>query len=259
MIHYRHGRYTDKAVPLDPTSPGFRYGAGFFETIYYSGHHLCHVALHLDRLFHALRTYSIPYQSIDFEGVIQKVLDKNGLTGTPARVNIIYPVQEPQARPIVLAAPYTPSPYKAYRLCICSERHVSSLNVHKTTSYMFFHLAHKAARECGFDDAALFDLDNTLLESTTGAIVFRQNGEFVEPDTPFKLPSTALALAKAELDIFPKPIPLDDLGTYRHAYLLNSLIGMRPIVAIGETAFVPDESPCTTVTRRILGGDASDG
>jgi len=253
MIYYVGGKLTQKPIGLDPSSPAFRYGAGFFETVYYNGNNLCHLDRHLDRLLGSLRAHNIPHKAVDFEEIINVVLAKNNLDSATARVNIIYPIEQPDARPVILAAPYETQPYKAYRLCICEDHHVSTLNAHKTTSYMFFHLALQQARARGFDDAALFDFDNKLLEATTSALLFKKNGEYFQPHTPYKLPSTAMALAGSVLDILSKPIGFDDLDQYRHAYILNSLIGMRPVVAIGETAFVPDEDPCEAVTKLVLG------
>ncbi len=253
MIHYSNGKLRSKALAVNPTAPGFRYGTGFFETIYYNGNNLCHLDLHLDRLFHSLRAHDIAYDTIDFERVVNILLDRNELSGSTARVNIVYSAGTSRSHPVVLVAPFEPRPYKAYRLCLCEERHVSHLNAHKTNSYMFFHLAHKQANAAGFDDSALFDFDNNLLEATTGAILFKKNGSLYEPQSDFKLPSTTLAQAKTIHDITTRPINRDELGEFRHAYLLNSLIGMRPIVGIGEYAFAPDEGPCEPVTSLVLG------
>ena len=255
MTHYSKGAFSHEGVVLDPTAPAFRYGAGFFETICYNGKNLCHLDLHLDRLLHALRAFDVDHKTIDFDAVIHQVLNRNGLDGQFARVNIFYPIEEPEAHPVILAAPFEPQPYKAYRLCLCNDRHVSTLNAQKTTSYMFFHLALKEARARGFDDAALLDFDNNLLESTTGAIILEKDGEFFEMDTPYRLPSTALKLAGTVHEILPKLVNLEDLAAYRHAYILNSLIGMRPVVAIGDTAFVPDEEACRKVTELVLGDE----
>lgn len=254
MIHFAGGKLTESPIPLSPTAPGFRYGAGYFETLYYNGRDVCHLELHLDRLLGSLRSHGFAYRAIDFAAVINQVIKANGLTGTTARINIVYPVTTPEAMPVILAAPYEPSPYKAYRLCICEDRHVSTLNAHKTNSYMFFHLALRLAKANGFDDAALFDFDDHLLEAATGAILLSKNGDFFQTLTPYKLPSTAQSLAGEKIHIQSKPIGMNNLHEYRHAYLLNSLIGMRPIVAIGETAFVPDEGECEEITKYILGG-----
>lgn len=256
MIHYAKGEYHQDTVPTDPTSSGFRHGTGFFETIAYNGRRLCHLDRHLDRIHHSLRSYGMEYEAVDFTAVIAGVLERNGLDDRFARVNITYLLEEDMAHPVVTAAPFEPMPYKAYRLALCSDRHISPLNGHKTTSYMFFALAMRQAKAGGFDDAALFDFDDTLLESTTGAILLQKDGGFVKMDSPYRLASTALALAEDILDVSARRVTRDDLASYRNAYLLNSLIGMRPIVAIGEVAFVPDEEPCRAVTQAVLMDEA---
>ena len=253
MIHYHDNGYTLEGVRLDPASPAFRYGAGFFETLYYNGREVCHLDLHLDRILSSLRAYGVAYAAVDFEEVIEQILNRNGLTGQTARVNIFYPIEGEQASPVVTAAPHDAKPYKAYRLCVCEDRHVSTLNGQKTMSYMFFHLALRQARARGFDDAALFDLEDNLLEATTGALVLKKDRQFVCVDSPYRLPSTALSLATGVLDILPVRLPLEELASFRHAYILNSLIGMRPVVSIGEVAFVPDDDTCKPVTDRVLG------
>lgn len=252
MILFSKGRFHERPVELDPTQPAFRFGAGFFETICWNGTRPCHLELHLDRIFHSLRAHGYSYETVDFLPIIQKLAKANGLEGEFARVNIFYPAEEPEAHPVVLIAPYEHKPYKAYRLCLCADSHVSPLNAHKTTSYMFFNLAMRQARSRGFDDTALVDFDGQILESTTGAVVLEKGGELVEMDSPHRLDSTALKLAKRVLDIVPQKVFVDDLPSYRHAYILNSLVGMRPIVAIGEIAFVPNEERCTPVTELAL-------
>jgi 4-amino-4-deoxychorismate lyase len=253
MIHYHNNGYTLEPVRLEPTAPAFRYGAGFFETIYYNGSEIRHLDRHLDRIFHSLRAFDVEYETVDFEEVIGQVLNRNGLVGQTARVTVFYPMEDRGASPVITATPHDPKPYKAYRLCVCEDRHISTLSAHKTTNYMFFHLALRRATSRGFDDAALFDLDDNLLEATTGALVLKKEGTFVTVDSPHILPSTTLELARKEFDILPVRLPLEDLPSFRHAYILNSVIGMRPVVAIGETAFIPDDETCSAVMDKVLG------
>ncbi|WP_319582708.1 aminotransferase class IV [uncultured Pseudodesulfovibrio sp.] len=252
MIHFKDGGYSTEGVRQNPAGGAFRFGAGLFETIYYNGSELCHLGRHLDRLLHGLRAYGLAYTTVDFAQVAAQVLNRNGLQGRPARVDIVYPVEESVSSPVILAEPVEPKPYKAFRLCLCEDRHVSALSGHKTTNGMFAYLARRQAAARGFDDAALFDLDDNILEATSGSLVFEKQGQFVCVDSPFCLPSIALDLARTVLDILPVRVPLDELPRFRHAYILNSLIGMRPVVAIGETAFVPDDKACDRVSPLVL-------
>ena len=252
MIHYHNNGYTLEPVRLDPAGPAFRHGVGFFETVYYNGDEVCHLELHLDRVLHSLRTFDVAYETVDFEEVIGQILNRNGLIGQTACVTILFPIEENRTSPVVTAAPHDPKPYKAYRLCVCEDRHICSLNSHRTTNTMFAHLALSRATARGFDDTALFDLDDNLLEAATGVLVLKKEGTFVTVDSPHRRSSIALELAKKELDILPVRLPLEDLPSFRHAYILNSVIGMRPVVAIGETAFIPDDDICSKVMARVL-------
>jgi 4-amino-4-deoxychorismate lyase len=252
VIHYRNGGYGTEGPRLDPAGPAFLSGAGLFETVYYDGLDLCHLGRHLDRLLHGLRTHGLAYSTVDFAAVAGEVLKRNGLQGAPARVDIVYPLGNGPASPVILAEPFEPKPYKTFRLCLCDDRHVSTLNGHKTTSGMFSYLARRQAEARGFDDVALLDLDGNVLEASTGALVFGKQGKFVCVDSPYRLPSIALDLAATVLDILPVLVPLEELDSFEHAYLLNSLIGMRPVVAVGETAFVPDGAACDMVSPLVL-------
>ncbi|EGB15504.1 aminotransferase class IV [Pseudodesulfovibrio mercurii] len=256
MIHYKDGGYGLEGVRLDPAGGAFRFGAGLWETVYYNGRELCHLDRHLDRLLHGLRSYGLEYATVDFPAVAGQVLNRNGLEGRPARVDIVYPVDGRAASPVLTAEAVEPKPYKAFRLCVCEDRHVSALNAVRTTNGMFRFLALRQATARGFDDAALFDLGGNVLEAAGGALVFEKQGQFVCVDSPYCAPSVALDLARTVLDILPVRVPSADLESFRHAYLLNSLIGMRPVVAVGETAFVPDDAACDRVSPLILGESA---
>ncbi|WP_243544077.1 aminotransferase class IV [Pseudodesulfovibrio tunisiensis] len=253
MIHYRDNGFHEGPVPMDPTAPAFRFGTGFFETIYYNGTRLCLLDAHLDRLLGAFRAYGLEYETVDFPAVCLETVKRNQLADRPARVNIFYPVEDGPARPVILAAPYEPSPHKTFRLCVCNDRHVSTLAHCKTMSHMFYHLAWTRARARGFDDAAILDFHDHLLETGTASLLFERDGAFFEPESRYKLAGTAIAVARRMLDIAPVQISLDALPEYDHAYVLNSLTGMRPVVSIGETAFVPADDTCKQVTREILG------
>ncbi|WP_316898058.1 aminotransferase class IV [Pseudodesulfovibrio indicus] len=252
MIHYQKGTYSQEGVRLGATSPALLHGAGFGEILYHNGRELCHLDLHLDRLLHALRSYGVPYETVDFHDVVTELLDRNGLRGQPARVDILYPLDSDTASPVVTARPHEPKPYKAYRLCLCEERHLSALAGHRTANGLFHHLARQLARSRGFDDAALFDMEDNLLEATRGALVFEKQGVFACVDSPYRQPSIALDIARRVLDILPLRIPQDELPGFRHAYILNSLIGMRPVVSLGETGFVPDTDTCNRVSEAVL-------
>ncbi len=253
MTHFYNNRYDKGGVPLETGSPAFRFGTGFFETMLYNGKRLMHCERHVKRIHASLDHFCIPYQSVYFEEVIYLLLEKNKLTGEPARINIFYPVAGEMTQPVVTAAPYSPNPKRTYRLSICPDHHVSSLNQHKTMAYMFFNHAHAQAIAQGYDDSLLLDFSDNVLETTTASLLFSKDCEFYEPDTAYKLPSLTLAMARELLDIKPRPIALAELSFMDHAYVLNSLVGMRPVKRIGHVEFAMDEASCSGVTETVCG------
>jgi len=252
MIHYSNRAYTLEGASFDPLDPAFGTGTGFSESIFYNGRQICHLERHLDRLLQSLRDYDIPYTAVNFDEVINQLLKRNGLVATTALIKIHYLLTKGAASPVITTEPMEYRPYKAYRLCVCDDRHISGLGSLRTSSTMFSHLALRRARSHGFDDVALFDLNNFLLESATGSLVLRKQGQFVCVNSPYRLNSVALNLAKNILDIVPVKISCQELESYHNAYICNSLIGMRPVVSIGEIAFIPDDESCSKVMSRIL-------
>lgn len=252
MIHYYKNRYHEGDVFLSPASPAFRFGTGFFETILYNGKKVCHFDRHSARIHSSLDHFCIPYEPVPFEEIIPLLLEKNNLTGRSARINIFYPVAGSITTPVVTAAPYERITDRVYRLAYSPDHHISSLNAHKTMAYMFFNLAHARAIAEGFDDALLTDLNGHVLETTTAALLFKKDGKFLEPNTPHKLPSIALELARSHIEVESQHIGFEMLSGMEHVYALNSLVGMRPVVGIGgEAEFEPDEKPCREITRLI--------
>ena len=252
MIHYAHGRFTEGNIGLSPELPAFRYGAGFFETVYYNGSTLCHLTAHLDRVHASLAHFGFVREEADLPRIMAEALERNGLTGRPARVNIFYPVESGPCSPVVLAAPHEPQPDRVLALHSCPDHHVSSLCAHKSMNHFFYYLARTRALAAGFDDAVLTDQQGLLLETSLAALLLAKAGKFVEPATPFKLPSTALDAARPLLPIETRPVHMNELESFDHVFALNSVMGMRPVVRVDGSLFDPDEATCARVSRIVL-------
>jgi len=257
LKYFYRGEFHSDKISLDIQSPAFRFGAGFFETIFYNGERVCHLEAHIKRITRSLDHYELQYVTINFEETVLEVLRQNGLISSSARVNIYYTIaaNPATATPLVVAYPYTPDQERSYRLDISPPHNDSHLSAHKSMNYMHCFLAKMAAEKRGYDDAILLDGDGMIREASTAALLFSDGSEFVTPEVKHPFPSVSLEIAKSILPIInveqasPKPAIL---GKYRHAYMLNSLIGMRPVVQIGETDFEPDIEGCIEVTRRVL-------
>ncbi|MBU1249449.1 MAG: aminotransferase class IV [Proteobacteria bacterium] len=255
MIYWYRGELGEDRVALSLEGEAFRFGTGVFETLYYNGRTICHLDSHLRRLTAALVELDLahaPLEAETFSRIIGEVLGKNGLERHPARINIYCFLDGEVIEPLVTARPHTPDPERVFRLQVCPERHVSTLSAHKTMNHMFHARALARATAEGFDSAVLLDMDYNLLEANSSALLFARSGRFITPATCYKLPSTALEAAARVLTIREEPLGLESLSRFDHAYILNSIIGMRPVTTIGRTDFPPDHSTCTKATAAIL-------
>jgi len=254
MIFYYKGEYVADGWQVSPDDLHARFGVGFFETLYYSGQMIRHLDAHLERVFRSMDHFQIAYAKAPWEEIVAELLKRNGLAGETAKVNIFFPVADFNRRvqPLIQVNPWLPEPERTYRLCVYPRHHESYLSSHKSMNYMHNMLAKRHADQQGSDDALLTDPAGQVLETSACAILFSDGTGFVAPQSEHALESVALARAAGSLPIRRRSIHLAELPEFRHAYVLNSLIGMRPVTRIGDTDYEPDEKNCELATLRIL-------
>ena len=256
MIHWRSGALHEGGVRLDIGSPAFRYGAGFFETILWNGHGPSRLDAHLARLQASLDHFGLVAEPVDYPAVIAEVVRANGLAERLARVNIIVPLEDEDAAmaPLVTAAPYDPpAPDRTYSLRLAPPATLGSLSLHKSMNYMLCYLERRAARALGQDDAVLTQPGGIVTEATTAALLFGDGDCFCTPTGGCRLPSTTLAAVRELLPVRDCTVRAGELRAFRHAYMLNSLQGMRPVTVIGSHAFTPDFATCERCNPVLLG------
>lgn len=252
IVHFK-GRFREGPLCLDPGAPGLRFGLGAFETLLHNGRALCRLEAHLERLGRALQSLGLVPEPQDHRAVLAEVVRRNGLEGRAAKVNL-FCLEEAEGAPALFlstAAPHDPAPLPPLRLRPCPDFHESWLCGHKTINHAPFILARRRARALGFDDALLLDRAGLVLETATAAVVLARDGRLLTPASSLRLPSLALAAAREVLDIAAQPVRLEDLAVADHVYVCNSLMGMRPVAAIGDWEFPPDEGVCAEATRFI--------
>ncbi|WP_320169116.1 aminotransferase class IV [Maridesulfovibrio sp.] len=252
MIYYSKGRIEEGAACLDISQPAFRSGYGFFETICWNGHKICHLDLHIDRVRRSLAEFKVAEETVDYAEAILEVIEANSLAGVFSRINVFYPVENGRACPIITAVPFEFSADRRWKLIPSKEIFLSNLMRHKTMNRIFYLQAWQTAKDSGFDDALLTDFESNVLESSVASLLFSRAGEYYEPDTPYKLPGTARDVAAGVLEIKPTVINLDSIEKYDHVYALNSLGGMIPVTAIGKVRFKEDRVTARKLTAHIL-------
>lgn len=251
MIIFHQDTFQDDAIRLDISSPAFRSGVGFFETLLYNGRCVCHLQLHCKRLFASLDQARMPYATVDFSEIIHELLRLNHLAGREARINIFYPLiaENEPVSPIVAVAPYARTEKTPLRLCLCAEPVQFPLHAHKSMSTMYTYLERRNALEKGFDDALLRDPHDHVLETTIASLLVADaGGRLIAPQSKHLLPGTSLALAMEHMDIEQRPVKVPELAKMKHAYVLNSLAGAIPVLSIEQDRYECDWKTSRRIT-----------
>lgn len=253
MIAWHQGQFIEDRVTLHLAGGAFRCGLGVFETILAREGKPMRLERHVARMTASLDALGIAIAHGALEPVavhcrILEVLRRNTLD--TARVNIFCFQDEPAAAAEVLitAVPYALVPEATRRLTVYPHVQASYLSAYKTMANLHSRLAWEHAQRLGFDDAVLVGPDGMALETATAALLFSDGREYFTPATAFKLPSLALEAAVAVLPVSTREIPLAALGDFRHAYALNSLIGIQSVVQIDGVSYQEDRETCRAVT-----------
>lgn len=254
MIHYYLDGFHRAGATLSMNSPLLRSGFGIFETLFHNGRNLCNLDAHLERAWASLEEFGFSPAPLDYENLIEQLLRLNGLEGQPARVNIFYPARGGRhVAPVLTARSYAPKPDQVFFLGVCPEQREHTLAAHKVMDREFFNWARKEARARGHDETLLVGLGGEVLETTVHSLLFQKDGKFVQPGEGIRLPGTALALAAEVLEPRRKVVRVEDLAKYSACYVLNSLIGMKPVGRVGEISFETDPQTCQRLSALILG------
>jgi branched-subunit amino acid aminotransferase/4-amino-4-deoxychorismate lyase len=102
----------------------------------------------------------------------------------------------------------------------------------------------RAARRDGFDDALLTDRDGFISEGTLWNVAFADADAIVWPSAP-ALPGITMQLVQAGLvrhriPSVTRPVHITELGGFRAAVLMNSIVPARAIVAIDDHGYGED-------------------
>jgi len=234
-------------------SKSFRFGNGFFETIYYNGEKLCHLDKHLERLTGSLDEFEIDYEKFDIEDAALQVIEAEGSTGKKAKLNIFAPDGGGRAEFVIMAGEYSEPKESGYILNLYTKYHMSFLNQHKSMNYMHFINAYESARKGGYDNATLLTPENEVLEAATANLVFKNDEGFFTTRSDFRLEGTALKVFKENYEVKEKDLFIKDFMSFDHCYIMNSLIGCRSVDKITVFSFQRDEETCEKMSSAILG------
>ncbi|SMC18026.1 branched-chain amino acid aminotransferase [Desulfacinum hydrothermale DSM 13146] len=247
---------------ISPLDRGFLYGDGLFETLRAQNGNVLYVADHLERLRKAsgqLRlTPENAFPSLRdisrWRDLLENLLKKNGLTAGPARLRIQITRGRAMdlglptpASPTLLAmaAPYHPPTRRecesGWRLHLVKSPFTSALAAFKTCNYLLYLQARQMARDTGFHEALLTDPNGTLAETSTGSLIFLNEGVCTLSASPFRLPGTAeeriaRMFSKDGWQVTRAAVTPGDLSSYEALWTTNSLMGVLPVRSVDDVA-----------------------
>lgn len=234
-------------------SPMMKFGFGFFETILFNGKRICHLEKHILRMENSLRAYDFKIPVVNYQKAIENVLNVNQLENKQAKINIYaYENSDGEVNVDISAESYNGGA-KEYKLNIHNKHQVSHLNEHKSMNWAHQFSALRRAYKAGYDNSLLIDENNLIFEAATGAILLKKGDKFVTTTQFNRLPSIALALAKEIFNIEERPMRIPDLGEFDNCFLLNSLIGAKPVTCISVFTFEPEEKIADKISEYICG------
>jgi branched-chain amino acid aminotransferase len=267
---YLDGRIVDPGqARIDPHDRGFLLGDGLFETMRAARGRVVFVDRHLDRLEAGAAMLGIPLpQPRDvIAAACLAVLEANRLTDGNAALRItlsrgpgprgLAPPAEPAPSVLITAVSLTdavPPPAGAVISGIRRNER-SPLSRIKSLNYLDNVLALREARERGADEAILCNSAGRLAcASAANLFLVREGALLTPPPGEGILPgvtrgvllelATDLGLACEQ-----RKLPLSALAAAEEAFLTSSLVGLRPLVAVGGRPVGPGEPG--PVARRL--------
>lgn len=254
---------------IDPADRGFLLGDGLFETLRSTKGRPERLDAHLARLAAGAAALGIPLPLAPrkIKSGLAETLKANKLTKNRAALRItltrgpgprgLLPPEAPAPTLMIVAsalAAVEAEPAVAVLATMRRNEHSPLANL-KTLNYLDNLLARRAAAEQGADEALLLNTAGRLASaSAANLFLVRGRSLFTPPLTEGVLPgvtrAAVLELATAlNLEAHETPLALDDLWRCEEAFLTNSLIGLRPLVALGGKG-LGDGQP-GPVTRRL--------
>jgi len=250
---FLNGRLVAKdQARIDPADRGLLLGDGLFETLRSEGGRAAGLAAHLERLGRGAELLGIPIPEIDLAAAVAETLAANDLTGCAAALRItltrgpgprgLVPPIEPHPTLMIVAVASAPPSDAPLRAVIAATRRneQSPLAQLKTLNYLDNVLAKSEAEARGADDALLLNTAGRLACASAANLFLVRGRRLLTPPTgegvlPGITRAEVIALAAdLELAVTETPLEPDQLRSADEAFLTNSLMQIRPLVAVND-------------------------
>lgn len=257
MIIWLNGALTptDEAR-IDPRDRGFLLGDGLFETLPAVSGRLFHLADHRTRMVRGaeLLGLPIPPDAAELEDAALTVLAANGLAHDHAALRITYtrgpgprgllPPDEPTPTLLISAARSRPTAAPATAVLSAQRRnHLAPTSRIKCLGYLDNILARREAEQAGADEGLMANGVGDLACASAANLFVVEDGVVLTPAIehgalPGVTRAVVLALAAANgIDAGEAVVTPERLAAADEAFLTNSLIGVRPLVAVDGVTF----------------------
>jgi branched-subunit amino acid aminotransferase/4-amino-4-deoxychorismate lyase len=242
----------DGEFGLPVCNRGLFLGDGIFTTILAKDGRLSYWGDHCERLKRDAAIFRMPFNEIGLYEAIHHLLEEADLLSNLARVRVTLTrafadesnptlglANGETAYEIVTAAPYAVPSTAAHLMLSSFSRGVPSvLTAVKHLGYQVSQFALHEAQQHGCDDAVLLNHTGKIACATTSNIYFYIDDKWKTPAvTDGALPGVIRERLIRCGAVEEASLVVADIDNATHAFLTNSLMGIRPIIRLGDKSF----------------------
>lgn len=254
FLNNKFVEYEKASIPV--LDRGFLYGDGVFETLKARGGNIFHLGQHVNRLRRGAEKLGIkcPFQEDEIEEILKRLLMKNGLKNAWIKIILtrgsakgrLFPEGRIKPTFFITAGEFGGYPERMYKGGITvgiSRYRINSASVTagiKSLNYLNNVMAKIEAEEAGVDDALILNEKEMVVSATASNIFGVKNGVIYTPgEKSGTLPGITrqevIKLArKLDIKVVEKEFGLRELQKMEEVFLTNTLMGVMPVVRVGE-------------------------
>ncbi|HCU25345.1 MAG TPA: hypothetical protein DF383_10020 [Deltaproteobacteria bacterium] len=255
LIYFNGMLKHEHEVTLWTLDRSYLYGEGLFETLKASQGFIPFLPEHLQRLFHGMEVLRMRFEisASKIEFALYQTLHHNRLKDAYLRLMVSRENREigsmeigEGSNVVVLARPFEKPPLRLYTEGMSAQL-VEDFKIFpdplcqvKSTNYLRPLLAHRMARESGYDEALLLNTFGNLAEGATGNLFIFDGKKILTPPLsegplPGVTRQVVLELMKKNyLDYEEGPIKMADLLAAEEAFFTNSIKEIAPLTSVND-------------------------
>ncbi|WP_026476859.1 aminotransferase class IV [Alkaliphilus transvaalensis] len=233
---------------ISPTSEGFMFGYGAFETLKFTNNKIYFLKEHYQRIKKASEELRLPlsYDYSEVETFAYRLIEKNKMQCGALKINYAKNKDDYYLILTLRENNYNEETYKrGFKICFTSlQRNPYSLLTYiKSNNYMENLIVRQQGLENGFDEVIFKNIHGDLCEGTISNLFFIRSDELYTPKTECGL--LAGIMREKVLEIALKEGIKINVGCFKkedllkadEVFLTNSLMEIMPVVQLEEKKF----------------------